>query len=142
MKVAVLKETRSGERRVALVPAGVQALVKLGLDVTVETGAGTASGVADAAYVEQCRVTNEVWRDWLAARAAEAGLACTRSHGNFLLADCGARVDAADAHLRAHGIIVRRMGGYGLPGHLRISIGTEADCRAVAEAFSTLEPAR
>ena len=52
MKVAVLKETRSGERRVALVPAGVQALVKLGLEVTVETGAGTAAGVADAAYVD------------------------------------------------------------------------------------------
>jgi NAD(P) transhydrogenase subunit alpha len=50
MKVAVLKETRSEERRVALVAAGVQALLKAGLSVTVETGAGAASGVSDADY--------------------------------------------------------------------------------------------
>ena len=50
MKVAVLKETRSGERRVALVPQGVQALVKAGLSVTIEAGAGEASAVSDEAY--------------------------------------------------------------------------------------------
>ncbi|MGD8322234.1 MAG: Re/Si-specific NAD(P)(+) transhydrogenase subunit alpha [Gemmatimonadota bacterium] len=47
MKVAVLKETRPGEQRVALVPQGVQTLVKSGLEVTVETGAGAASGASD-----------------------------------------------------------------------------------------------
>jgi len=52
MKVAVLKETRTGERRVALVPQGVQELVKAGLAVSVETGAGTRAGVTDALYAE------------------------------------------------------------------------------------------
>lgn len=52
MKVAVLKETRPGESRVALVPAGVKALTKLGLDVAVESGAGRAAGVSDDAFVE------------------------------------------------------------------------------------------
>ncbi len=52
MKVAVLKETRPGEHRVALVPQGVQALIKSGLDVTVESGAGVASGASDDAYRE------------------------------------------------------------------------------------------
>ncbi len=52
MKVAVLKETRPGEHRVALVPQGVQALIKSGLEVTVESGAGAASGVSDDAYRE------------------------------------------------------------------------------------------
>ncbi len=50
MKVAVPKETRPGEHRVALVPQGVETLVKAGLSVTVETGAGTASGNSDGAY--------------------------------------------------------------------------------------------
>jgi NAD(P) transhydrogenase subunit alpha len=50
MKVAVLKETRSGERRVALVPMGVQTLTKLGLSVTVQAGAGVASGISDDEY--------------------------------------------------------------------------------------------
>ena len=50
MKVAVPKETRAGEHRVALVPQGVQTLAKAGLSVTVETGAGTASGHSDEDY--------------------------------------------------------------------------------------------
>lgn len=52
MKVAVLKETIPGERRVALVPGNVPALIKAGLEVLVETGAGAAAGLADAAYSE------------------------------------------------------------------------------------------
>ena len=52
MKVAVPKETRPGERRVALVPQGVKTLAKAGLEVVVETGAGADSGVDDADYRE------------------------------------------------------------------------------------------
>ncbi len=52
MKVAVLKETRSGESRVALVPLGVKQLLKSGFEVTIETGAGDTSGVTDADFVE------------------------------------------------------------------------------------------
>ena len=50
MKVAVLKETAPGERRVAVVPAGVPALAKAGLTVAVESGAGTAAGFSDDDY--------------------------------------------------------------------------------------------
>jgi NAD(P) transhydrogenase subunit alpha len=52
MKVAVVKETRSGESRVALVPQGVKTLVKSGLEVVVERGAGTSAGVSDEDYRE------------------------------------------------------------------------------------------
>ena len=52
MRVAVLKETRSAENRVALVPLGVKNLVKRGLTVTVQTGAGEPSGVSDLMYRE------------------------------------------------------------------------------------------
>jgi NAD(P) transhydrogenase subunit alpha len=52
MKVAILKETRAGERRVALVPLGVKTLLKAGLEVTVEAGAGSASSISDDEYKE------------------------------------------------------------------------------------------
>jgi NAD(P) transhydrogenase subunit alpha len=52
MKVAVLKETRSAENRVALVPLGIKNLVKRGLTVAVQTGAGETSGVSDLMYRE------------------------------------------------------------------------------------------
>ncbi|MFM7205109.1 MAG: Re/Si-specific NAD(P)(+) transhydrogenase subunit alpha [Planctomycetaceae bacterium] len=50
MKVAVVRETFPGERRVALVPAGVAALVKSGLTVAVEQAAGAAAGFSDEDY--------------------------------------------------------------------------------------------
>jgi NAD(P) transhydrogenase subunit alpha len=52
MKVAVVKETRLGESRVALVPQGVKALKKTGLDVHVESGAGANAGGSDDEYRE------------------------------------------------------------------------------------------
>jgi len=50
MQVGVPKETHSGERRVALVPDSVPRLVKAGLTVAVEAGAGTGAGFEDSAY--------------------------------------------------------------------------------------------
>lgn len=52
MNVAVLKETRPGESRVALVPAGVKSLTKLGLAVRIESGAGESAGVSDDDFRE------------------------------------------------------------------------------------------
>lgn len=52
MKVAVLKETRPGERRVALVPKGVEELVGAGGEVRIEAGAGTAAGISDEQFRE------------------------------------------------------------------------------------------
>jgi NAD(P) transhydrogenase subunit alpha len=52
MKVAVVKETAPGERRVALVPETVPRLTAAGLEVLVEQGAGDAAWFPDNAYVE------------------------------------------------------------------------------------------
>ncbi|WP_435100945.1 Re/Si-specific NAD(P)(+) transhydrogenase subunit alpha [Arhodomonas sp. AD133] len=50
IKVAVPKETASGERRVALVPSVVKQLDKLGVEILLQAGAGEASGFNDADY--------------------------------------------------------------------------------------------
>jgi H+-translocating NAD(P) transhydrogenase subunit alpha len=50
MIVSVPKEVVTGERRVALVPDLVPKLVKAGLHVIVQPGAGTAAGFSDAEY--------------------------------------------------------------------------------------------
>ena len=103
--------------------------------------AGTAA-IRDRAWVEHCVITNEVWRDWLAKEVAAAGFAVTPSHANFLLVETGAETAALDAHLKARGLILRRMDGYGLPGHLRLSVGDEAACRAVAAAIAAFAETR
>ena len=52
MKVAVVKESAPGERRVALVPETVPRLTAAGLEVLVERGAGDAAWFPDSAYAE------------------------------------------------------------------------------------------
>lgn len=47
MIVAVLKETRPGEKRVALAPKSVKSLTGRGFEVVVQSGAGTSSGFTD-----------------------------------------------------------------------------------------------
>jgi NAD(P) transhydrogenase subunit alpha len=53
MRVGVPRETFPGETRVAVIPTGVTALVKAGLQVAVEAGAGAAAGFLDEAYRAQ-----------------------------------------------------------------------------------------
>ena len=53
MKIAVVKETMPGERRVALVPSAITQLNKAGCEVLVERQAGEAAGFLDAEYEEK-----------------------------------------------------------------------------------------
>lgn len=51
MRLAVLKETQTGERRVAQVPETAAKLVKAGVSVVVERDAGLAAGFDDASWI-------------------------------------------------------------------------------------------
>src|SRR5262245_7139206 len=53
MRIGVPKESYPGETRVALIPAAVPPLVKAGLEVVVESGAGVAAGFPDQAFTSQ-----------------------------------------------------------------------------------------
>jgi NAD(P) transhydrogenase subunit alpha len=50
VKIAVLKETAAGERRVSATPETVKKFTALGASVAVETGAGSTASFADADY--------------------------------------------------------------------------------------------
>jgi NAD(P) transhydrogenase subunit alpha len=52
LTIGVPKETREGERRVALIPEAVKKYVAAGVSVLVETGAGEGSFISDSAYAE------------------------------------------------------------------------------------------
>lgn len=105
--------------------------------------AAMAAGIAamhDVAFEEMSRAHNTKWRDWTAAEFTKLGLDVTPSIGNFLLVCFGSEptrgAEAADAFLKTRGIVVRRMGGYGFPNCLRITIGLEEEMRAVVDALA------
>ena len=53
MIIGVPKETYPGETRVALIPDVIPSLIKAGMEVHIESGAGAESGYPDSAYTEK-----------------------------------------------------------------------------------------
>ncbi len=95
------------------------------------------AAVRDRAWVEHCQTENIRWRQWLAGELAVLGIPSDESHANFVLArfaDAG-EAAAADAALRAAGILVRRVANYGLPAGLRITVGDGPACERVVAAL-------
>ncbi|MEO1694240.1 MAG: histidinol-phosphate transaminase [Pseudomonadota bacterium] len=109
-------------------------------NVTSAAIAAGAAAIRDAAHQERAIAHNNTWLPWLTDELRGMGLTVTPSVGNFILVHFsdqpGRDAVAADAHLQAHGIMARRVAGYGLPNAIRITIGTESDCRAVAHALA------
>lgn len=102
-----------------------------------------AAGLAalgDTAYMELCKSHNDYWLAWTLAEIKKLGLNVTPSVCNFVLVqfpkDAGKDAAAADAFLRARGVIVRAMGGYGLGDWLRITIGTGEENQEVIKALA------
>lgn len=58
VKIAILKETQPDERRVAMIPAVTQRIAKLGANLVLEQGAGSAATYTDDAYTK-AQVTQE-----------------------------------------------------------------------------------
>jgi histidinol-phosphate aminotransferase len=108
-------------------------------NVSAAALAAGAAAVADQAFVETAFAHNEKWLPWLSREIAALGLEVTPSAGNFLLVhfppDAAHNAPAADEFLVAHGLVLRRMEAYGLPGALRLTVGTEAANRAVVAAL-------
>jgi histidinol-phosphate aminotransferase len=95
-----------------------------------------AAGIAALAephWAEMSRAHNMVARRRVTKALTDAGIHVWPSEGNFVLADFGTaeKARAADAALRAQGIIARVVASYGLPQALRITIGTDEECAAV-----------
>jgi histidinol-phosphate aminotransferase len=100
--------------------------------------AGIAA-LEDLEHQERSRAHNDRWLPWLARALADLGLRVHPSIANFVLVEFEVEGErsaaAASAWLESQGIIARPMGAYGLPQCLRISIGLEAENRAVVASL-------
>jgi histidinol-phosphate aminotransferase len=108
----------------------------------VSLSAARPAGLAaltDTEALEKARAHNDRWQPWLNQRLAELGLAPTPSVGNFVLPhfpEGNHNAAAAFAFLQSRGILARKMGGYGLPEHIRITVGTGEENRMVAATLA------
>ena len=99
--------------------------------------AATAA-LADKEHLEKCIALNAEQYKLYTSELENAGIGYIASAGNFVCVEVG---DGAGVYekLLQQGVITRPVGNYGMPGYLRISIGTEAENRkCLAALFKVL----
>lgn len=89
--------------------------------------AAAVASLSDADFLQQTAQTNRDGMIQLEAGLRALGLSWVPSSGNFLLVEVGDQAAALNIELLKRGVIVRPVGNYGLPRHLRVSVGTTAE---------------
>jgi histidinol-phosphate aminotransferase len=110
-------------------------------NTSVPAQMAAVAALGDEDFQRASLALTEQWRPWLAQQLGGLGLeAVGPSAANFLLVEFpqapGRTATDAEAFLTSHGVLVRNVSGYGLPRHLRMTIGTEAQNRTLVEALS------
>jgi histidinol-phosphate aminotransferase len=113
--------------------------VRSPFNVSAAVQAAGIAAVEDLDALNRARAHNGRWLPWFSEQLAVLGLPLTPSVANFVLArlpdDPLKNADSAFAFLQSHGILTRKMAAYGLPKHLRITIGTGPEMETVAAAL-------
>ncbi|MBT4888824.1 MAG: histidinol-phosphate transaminase [Rhodospirillales bacterium] len=97
------------------------------------------AALLDTDFTEQVRKETIEIREWTADQLHDLGVTTTESVGNFVLMCLNEGTNRSavdcDAFLKASGIIVRPVAGYGLPDWLRVTIGTKDEMQAFIDAM-------
>jgi histidinol-phosphate aminotransferase len=89
--------------------------------------AAACAALDDQAYLHQSRELNTAGMQQLQLGLSELSLGWIPSKGNFLAIDLGQDAAPVFAGLLREGVIVRPVANYGMPQHLRVTIGTAAE---------------
>jgi len=98
--------------------------------------AAALTALADVAYVAESAALNRSGMNELMRALDDMGVAYVPSHGNFLLVHVGS-AGAVYERLLRQGVIVRPVAGYGLPEHLRVTIGLPDENRRFLAALKS-----
>jgi histidinol-phosphate aminotransferase len=109
-------------------------------NVSIPALAAAVASLADEDFQAASLAHVERWRPWLTQQLGGLGLNIVPSGANFILVEFpalpGKAAPEAETFLASRGLIVRGVSNYGLPGHLRITIGLEAHNRALVAALA------
>jgi histidinol-phosphate aminotransferase len=96
--------------------------------------AAVIGGLDDNEHVRSTLENNAAGIDYLEHEFKRMGVAYVPSHANFILTEVG-EGQAVFNRLLALGVIVRPMGAYGWPRHVRISVGLPEENRQLIAAL-------
>lgn len=100
--------------------------------------AAAVAALADLHFVRRTARAIRETRDWFRHELLALGLRCPPSNANFVLVEFGHHTPQVVARLGTRGIVVRDTGDMGVPGHVRISIGTRTQMREVRRHIAEL----
>ncbi len=98
--------------------------------------AAACAALTDEAYLARSRALNAAGMAQLQDGCRELGLGWIPSKGNFLAIDFGRDTAPINQALLREGVIVRPVAGYGMPHHLRVSIGLPEENARFLEALT------
>jgi histidinol-phosphate aminotransferase len=107
--------------------AGVLNRLRQPFNTSLVAQVAALAALNDHAHLERSVTLNRQELARVSAACRELGLGVIPSVGNFILVDMGTPAAPLFEALLRRGVIVRPVGNYGLPQHLRISIGTEPE---------------
>ena len=112
--------------------------IRLPFNVSVPGLDAATAALSDEAHQKASRDLVTTWKPRLTQAIKGFGFEVLPSAGNFVLVlfRDAEQATAASDYLNQKGIIVRPVGGYGLPQGLRITVGTDDQNRAVIDALS------
>ncbi len=114
--------------------------VRLPFNVSRPAALGAMAALDDDAFLARSIATNEAGKTYLATEYARLGLHMVPTQSNFYALQLPCDATRAYDDLLARGIITRSGDALHLPGHLRITIGTESENRALIEAIEECLP--
>jgi histidinol-phosphate aminotransferase len=101
--------------------------VRESFNVNMPALAAALTALDDPAHLDNGVAANRLQRELLTAALRKRGWNVLPSATNFVLVEFGERTATIESALIACGVVVRPMGGYGLPACLRITVGTAAE---------------
>ncbi|MFL5929427.1 MAG: histidinol-phosphate transaminase [Gaiellaceae bacterium] len=111
------------------------AKVRRPFDVTTPAQVAAVASMGDDAELARRRAVNSQGLVRLDALLREHGLDPVPSVGNFLYVETGADANELFERLLREGVIVRPLAGFGSPTAIRISVGTQDEIDALADAL-------
>jgi histidinol-phosphate aminotransferase len=115
--------------------------VRLPFNVSRPAAVASLAALDDHDFVRRSLETNEAGKAYLYPAFAQLGLHAYPTAANFVAVTVPGSATAAYEALLARGIVTRSGDALGMPGRLRITIGTPEQNRLVVEALAGLVPA-
>jgi histidinol-phosphate aminotransferase len=115
--------------------------IRAPFNVSIPAQLAAVAALGDEDFQRASIELTEQWRPWFTQQLGGLGLEPVGpSAANFVLVGFpktpGRTAAEAEAFLSSRGVLVRGVGGYGLPDHLRMTIGLEGQNRALMDALA------